>query len=351
MSDAINGGSIMKSPLSKSALSTVGLGITLALSTVVHAASNLGSYNVNPDTVTVAGLSSGASLAVQLQVAYSKSIFGTAIFAGSPYHCGKNALLIATACQEGIGISVPSLVSYTESSANAGDIDPTANIAGKPIYMFSGTKDIVVSQKSVDALYQYLQNFTSAENITYNNNTPAQHSWISPDAAHSCSHLGAPWLNNCGIDPEQEFLGLFYGSLNARNNGTLGGSYIEFNQDRFCPKGNCKAIDMDSTAWAFVPQSCADGAACRLVVALHGCEQGQYLRSVGTDFVKESGINEWADTNNIVVLYPQAIATVFPLNGLGCWDWWGYTGSNYAIKGAPQMTTIMAEVNQVTGGR
>jgi hypothetical protein len=34
----------------------------------------------------------------------------------------------------------------------------------------------------------------------------------------------------------------------------------------------------------------------------------------------------------------------------GCWDWWGYTGPNYALKSALQMTAIMAEVKQITGG-
>lgn len=65
----------------------------------------LGSYNINPDTITVSGLSSGAYMAVQvmvllfdenleliftliflttiqMHVAYSKNVVGAAIFAG-----------------------------------------------------------------------------------------------------------------------------------------------------------------------------------------------------------------------------------------------------------------------------
>jgi hypothetical protein len=200
----------------------------------------------------------------------------------------------------------------------------------------------------MDDLYQYYQSFTSANNITYNNYTPAEHSWVTPDAITACSYLSLPYMNNCGIDPEQTFLGLFYGQLNARNSGQLGGSFIQFNQNAFCPGNNCSAISMDSTGWAFVPQNCAQGQSCRLVVALHGCSQNQ--ETIGTTFVQNAGINEWADTNNIIVLYPQTIDADVPYNPYGCWDWWGYTNGNYALKSGPQMVAIMAEVNQLTGG-
>jgi hypothetical protein len=40
--------------------------------------------------------------------------------------------------------------------------------------------------------------------------------------------------------------------------------------------------------------------------------------------------NQWAETNNIIILYPQALRTT--LNPKGCFDWWGYTGADYATK-------------------
>jgi hypothetical protein len=42
-----------------------------------------------------------------------------------------------------------------------------------------------------------------------------------------------------------------------------------------------------------------------------------------------------------VVFYPQTKNSMFmPLNPQGCWDWWGYTGSNYATQDAPQINTV-----------
>lgn len=325
------------------------LGLLIAASPSAQAQSALGSYNITPSSVTVAGISSGGYMATQLQVAYSKAIFGTAVMAGGTYYCAQNdEELWGTVCATGDGVPVSSLVSYTKKQATAGSIDPVSNLSGKPIYMFSGTLDTVNYQATMDDLYQYYQSFTSVSNITYNNYTPAEHSWVTPDAITECSYLALPYMNNCGIDPEQTFLTMFYGQLNARNSGKLSGSFIQFNQNTFCPNSHCAAISMDSTGWLFVPQNCAQGQACRLVVALHGCSQNQ--ETVGTTFVQNAGINEWADTNNIIVLYPQTINADIPYNPYGCWDWWGYTNGNYALKSGPQMVAIMAEVNRLAGG-
>jgi hypothetical protein len=51
----------------------------------------------------------------------------------------------------------------------------------------------------------------------------------------------------------------------------------------------------------------------------------------------------------LVVLYPQAIASVVPLNPEGCWDWWGYDGPNFAVKTGLQMVTIMNMVTALGG--
>jgi poly(3-hydroxybutyrate) depolymerase len=54
-------------------------------------AAALGSYNVNPNAISVSGLSSGGFMAAQLGVAYS-DIFtkGFGVFAGGPYDCARN---------------------------------------------------------------------------------------------------------------------------------------------------------------------------------------------------------------------------------------------------------------------
>jgi hypothetical protein len=240
------------------------------------------------------------------------------------------------------------LVDYTNTQSANGTIDPTSNLANKPIYMFSGTGDTTVYQAVMDTLQQYYLHYTNSSNITYNNNNAAAHAWISMDGPNSCVSSYSPYINNCSMDPEQTFLTMFYGPLNAKNTGTLGGSHIQFNQGAFV-SGNASGISMDNTGWVYVPSACASGQACRLVIALHGCLQYQGI--IQQQFVQMSGLNEWADTNNIIVLYPQTISSSSsPSNPEGCWDWWGYNGADYALKSAPQMAAIMAMVSQITSG-
>ncbi|MER5857304.1 PHB depolymerase family esterase [Streptomyces sp900105245] len=92
-----------------------------------------------------------------------------------------------------------------------------------------------------------------------------------------------------------------------------------------------------------VPPACARGAPCKPVVALHGCLSAQQL--LGTSFAEKGNLDTYAGTNDLVVLYPQAVSSLWPVNPQGCWDWFGYTGSDYAVKSAPQMTAIVSMVH------
>jgi poly(3-hydroxybutyrate) depolymerase len=82
-------------------------------------------------------------------------------------------------------------------------------------------------------------------------------------------------------------------------------------------------------------------------VAFHGCRQG--VDAVDERFVRDAGYNRWADTNRLIVLYPQAKARYvwWTFNPRGCWDWWGYTGQNYATKEAAQIRAVLAMVERL----
>ena len=88
------------------------------------------------------------------------------------------------------------------------------------------------------------------------------------------------------------------------------------------------------------------GRRLQLVVA-DGCLIGPYL--LGDEFPELANLDSYADTNKLVVLYPQAIASVIPDNPEGCWDWWGYDGPHFAVKTALQMVTIMNMVTALGG--
>ena len=131
-----------------------------------------------------------------------------------------------------------------------------------------------------------------------------------------------------------------YGQLNQKA-ASLSGEIIAFDQGDFI--GDPPAHSMSDTGYVYVPASCRDGEQCRVHIALHGCLQT--TADIGTQFVENAGYNAWADTNNIIVLYPQGFAG--PGNPRGCWDWWGYDGPDYHVKTARQMTAVMAMVDRL----
>jgi len=61
--------------------------------------------------------------------------------------------------------------------------------------------------------------------------------------------------------------------------------------------------------------------------------------------VENTGYLEWAGANNIVILFPQAKANTF--NPKGCWDFWGYTGVDYASNLGVQPHAIKKMVERL----
>ncbi len=318
------------------------------LSTTPSWAEGLAGYKADPDSVTISGVSSGGAQAVQAHVAYSGTFRGAAVFAGTPYYCAQGQLANFAPCAlNPHDIPVKALAETTRNWAEQGLIDPVANLRNSKVYLFSGTRDAIVRPAAMDALLDYYRQFVPADRIRYVNDVPAAHAWVSPQAAGECGKQKAPYLNHCDIDPQKDFLGLFYGELKPKAT-SLHGRLISFDQAEFID-GDAAQISMDRHAWLFVPPACAQGETCRLHVALHGC--GQAHAVIGQAFMQQSGLNPWAETNRILVLYPQVRPSLMsPFNPEGCWDWWGYTGSHYAQKSAPQLRAIKRMVDRLTSG-
>lgn len=70
---------------------------------------------------------------------------------------------------------------------------------------------------------------------------------------------------------------------------------------------------MGKEAYYYVPTSCQNGEKCKVHISLHGCLQT--LADIGTKYITMTGINDYAEANNIIVLYPQIKKSLlFPLN-------------------------------------
>jgi hypothetical protein len=180
----------------------------------------------------------------------------------------------------------------------------------------------------------------------------AQHAQPTDFYGNPCGTLGNPYINNCAYDAAGELLKWIYSSLSPRNDGQLGGDFVQFDQTEFLDDPIFHG--MDTSGWLDVPTSCRNQRPCRLHIAFHGCNQyqgytyfqfGSGMVTFGTTFVRNAGYNKWADSNGLLVLYPQA--TAMPSNPQGCWDWWGYDDPNYALKSGRQMRAVHSMVQRI----
>jgi poly(3-hydroxybutyrate) depolymerase len=297
---------------------------------------------VDPAQVSVSGLSSGGFMAVQMHVAYSGTFTkGAGVVAGGPFNCAEGSIVHATGrCMTHFtGIPVDSLVATTRTWAGSGQIDPVSNLSGSRVYLFSGTQDTTVRPAVMDDLQTYYRSFVPDAAVTYKNDLAAAHAMVTDDYGNACGLSMAPYISNCGFDLAGAMLAHLYGPLKPRNNGSLSGSFVEFDQTAFV-----SGHGMGATGWAYVPQDCRSGTVrCKLHVVFHGCRQNATL--LGDKYVRNTGYNRWADTNQMVVLYPQTSTQAIN----SCWDWWGYDSPDYAKKSGPQMAAVKAMVDKLTG--
>jgi poly(3-hydroxybutyrate) depolymerase len=302
-------------------------------------------YNVDPNRITVSGISSGAFMAVQIAVAHSATVEGVGAVAGGPYACANGSAVTATGtCMVGTPDG-RALAQAARQAAAAGRIDPVAHLARQKVWLFNGYNDGVVKRPVSDALFDFYRSFTSEANLFYKNNLGAAHSQVTLSYGQDCSATGGDFMNNCRYDAAGMILQHLYGRLAPRAGGALGGTLLRFSQAEFL-RVHPPLAGMSSEGFAYGPAHCARQRPCRLHVALHGCKQ--YASLIGDSYYAHAGYNEWADTNDLVILYPQTVATMLgPLNPNGCWDWWGYVSPDYAVKASAQIQAIRAMVERI----
>ena len=327
--------------------------VLLTSSVGAQASTALPSFKADPMQTSVSGLSSGAFMAVQYQVAFSKSVRGAGVVAGGPYYCaGTLGYAAAAICMGMVPFMPPNpalMLDAAQAFAASGQIDPIAGLQDDRIYVYSGTKDTVVYQQAVDATVDFFKLAgVPVQQVKYVNKMPSGHALITPKFGNTCAANAAPYISHCsvkgrGYDQAGDLLAHIYGPLKPAA-VTPAGQIVAFNQREFADASS----GMADEGYLYVPTSCAkDSSNCKVHIALHGCEQS--VAVVGNDFYSDTGYNNWAASNRLLVLYPQVNASSVPYNPKGCWDWVGYTGPAYATKAGAQLAAIKAMVDRLTG--
>lgn len=328
-------------------------------------------YNAAIGESSISGISSGAFMAVQFGTAWSSVIKGVGVIAGGPYWCAKAdaddfingfTLPIMTAtgsCMKGPPPDLNIFTAKADAKAAAGDIDPLQNLRRQKVYLFHGYNDAVVAKSVTDAAADFYRHYLgdgSRGNLYYQSAVGAGHSLVvrqQPDVSglNNCADNLGPFIDQCGYDQAGILLQHIYGALNPPNRGQLTGTVQRFDQSVYARLHDTSSLSLGDTGFVFVPRDCADGQPCRVHIALHGCKQD--FGDIDRKFIDDTGYNAWADTNHLIVLYPQTMTSSFaPFNPQACWDWWGYVNheDGYVTKSGVQIRAVKAMLDALTAG-
>eukprot|EP00039_Didymoeca_costata_P004336 m.72698 g.72698 ORF g.72698 m.72698 type:complete len:363 (-) comp12349_c0_seq3:197-1285(-) len=330
--------------------------------------------------VSVSGISSGADLAVQLQVAYADVFSGVGVFAGQGFHCAvqrfpldplqhpdpsvpycdgcpPNTTLLYDHCKRDPSWTnnASLLANFAKEQADKGTISSLDQLAEAKIYLYRGTDDHTYNKGSVNTTANFFRHFVQEESIYFESKINSSHllPGINP---YLCWWEEWAGKDNCTYDGAGEALHWIYGK-NAFPNGRFAGNstdllkyMVPFKQKKFFPKDGRDPFLADD-GMIFIPPSCQDKNSselatqkCKVHLFLHGCGV-TFSYSV---FSTYGGFNEWAYKNDMIVFYPK-MSTRGNTKQLksGCFDGYGQTGVDYDLRTSSQMTTIVNIVNHL----
>jgi poly(3-hydroxybutyrate) depolymerase len=290
------------------------------------------------EQITLSGLSSGGFMANQMHLAYSDWVSGVGLIATGPYYCAQNSIFTALAScinKTEPPANLATLNQKISSLSQAGDLGPLDQLKDDKVWMLSGTNDRRVIQKVADQLHEQYSSLVNEDNLVYINDKPFAHHFPTIGNGSDCSTSEAPFVGNCGYDAAGEILNHVTKNLEPRVKAKSS-NLFSFSQT-FLAGDLAKGLG--ETGYVYIPASCQQGESCDIHVNFHGCNQ--YADTVGTDYIEQNGLNDWAESNHLVVLYPQTKqSSINPLNPQGCWDWWGYTDEHYATRKATQIRAV-----------
>lgn len=288
-------------------------------------------------------------------------------------------------CMMGIGadLTATTYIDKAQALSDSGQIAPISNLKDDKVFIFNSQADQVINALLGNASRLFYDAFVedTSTNIKAWANIPSfgpfypvAHGMPTPkglfdqfenigDITTPCAPSNSqqyswfpnqlfrgndPWMYHCnagvipGYDLAKDILEHIYGDMSTSE------TYKEANLYSFAqlPYVGDMTTDQDlndhgigSTGYAYVPEACTTGEIdCKMHVALHGCQQfpewtfkGKIGSSVAGktvtfgDLFYKNIYNTLAESNHIVMLYPQAhnVGTAeSDVNPYGCWGFW-----------------------------
>lgn len=286
---------------------------------------------------SISGFSSGGCMAMQMHIAHSSQVSGVGILGGVPYHCAQSLPDPSVCLLDPKNINITKLISYARKQESIGTIDSLLNLPRAALWVQGGTRDTMVPQDAVRKIQEFYEELQAQVTGVYNINSI--HAFITDNFGNPCWYYAKPYISNCKLDAAGEILKLTYKNLN--NKGKFNKYHLyEFSQKEFINDDT----GMDDFGYIYAPDRCKGQVKCEVHMFLHGC--GMNTEYIGESLIYYSGFNEWAETNDLIIIYPQA-ARHHPFNHGACWDATGSNDINYATKQGKQLSALYSIIQNI----
>lgn len=264
---------------------------------------------------------------------------------------------------------------FLNDFANQGLIADTSNISQQRVLIYQGSNDRTVNPGMADKVQEFYSRLGVGESELQMVSSSGNHNFPTDrDDGTACSEARPPYVANCKMD--------------------LAGQVLNHLLDRPLVRAKYNESNLHIIAQADAPNSLAtygylyanafclnNPSACDVHVALHGCKMSdsfdkefqsayeakvQLTRILGIQnyelkarspqmgalaFARKAGYAEYAESanNRLMILFPQTQITSenYPGNPNGCWDWYGWTGSNYATNQGSEPSWLIQQINLV----
>ena len=304
---------------------------------------------------SVVGVSSGGYMAMQLAVAWPERFAGVGVLAAGPWSCAQGSLSLALNQCMMTRRGLPSLETLNTRWANYREQDQVGSESARSqlrAYVWHGENDSVVAPALGDLLAEQLRHWLADEEQLKVARSPnAGHGWpVKLDNVETlsqplgdCQSGGGSHLLACDENIAADMLNWLHpDAASSALSSSASGELVAFDQSDFDAKG------LADSGYVYLPQGCQDGS-CAVTIALHGCQMN--AEQVGETFVRNTGLNEWADQQGRIIVYPQAESTL--ANPQGCWDWWGFAESSWQLnplhdtRQGSQVSALMAMLTRL----
>lgn len=146
---------------------------------------------------------------------------GVGAIAGGPYYCAHGSVWTAlyNCMTPAAWTPLPQtalLKSQADSQARAGRIDPTENLAGARVWLFSGKNDRTVLAEVVFGLGKFFEAYgVKSPHLVVVSDQPAGHAMVTESAGNACAVTASPYINDCDYDGAGELLKHLHGVMKA----------------------------------------------------------------------------------------------------------------------------------------